>query len=203
MLQVVYVLLCSKNHDASGFSSNATSGATTPSGSTGSGNTSPKTLVAELDTVEKLDRRPSFSKAVIVPLPPVRQPMSSGLSKEHSEHGRVKKKVYIQYLQAASKAGFCFFVLVTVLGQVVGVISSMMLRFWAERNRESGENAGLTDPYLLGYGFLSLASVVSTAVGGLLIFVLCSLRSSKFLHDSVRWSIPGGERANALSLGRC
>lgn len=201
MLQVVDAF-CSKNH-ASGSSSIATSGAATPSGSSGSGNTSPKTLVAELDVVEKLDRRPSFSKAVIAPLPPVRQPMSSGLSKEHSEHGRVKTKVYMQYLQSASKAGFCFFVLVTVLGQVVGVISTMMLRFWSERNHEAGSNTGLTDPYLLGYGFLSLASVVLSAAGGLLIFVVCSLKSSKYLHDSVRWLIPGRERANTLSWRRC
>lgn len=138
--------------------------------------------------IEKSDRRASFSKAVIAPLPPIREPTSSGLLKEHSEHGRVKKEVYLQYLQAASKAGFCFFVLVTVLGQVVSVMSTMMLRLLGERNRESGGNAGLVDPYLLGYGLLNLASIVLTAVAGLLILVLCSLRSSKCLHDSVRFA---------------
>ena len=187
------MLRCSKNHAASGSSSAETSGSATPSGSSGSGSTSPTTLVGEFD-IEKLQRRPSFCKAVIAPLPPVREPTSSGLSKEQSEHGRVKKQVYVQYLQAASKTGFCFFVLVTVLGQLVSVMSTMMLRFWGERNRASGANAGLTDPYLLGYGFLSLASIVLSTAAVLLIVVLCALRSSKCLHDSVRWPRLGGER---------
>lgn len=137
--------------------------------------------------IDKVDRRASFSKAVIAPLPPIREPTSSGLSKEHNEHGCVKKEVYSHYLRAASKAGFCFFVLVTVLAQVVSVMSTMMLRLLGERNHESGGNAGLVDPYLLGYGLLNLASIVLTAAAGLLILVLCSLRSSKHLHDSVRF----------------
>jgi ATP-binding cassette subfamily C (CFTR/MRP) protein 1 len=192
------MLRCSKNHAANGSSSGKTSGTATPSRSSGSGSTTPRTLVAESDTYEKLERRPSFYKAVIAPLPRGREPMSSGLSKEQSEHGRVKKKVYMQFLQAASKTGFCFFVLVTVLGQMVSVMSTMMLRFWGERNRESGTNAGLTDPYLLGYGFLSLASIVLSAAAGLLIIVLCALRSSKYLHESVRWPSLGGKKVNGL-----
>lgn len=190
-------MLCySNNHAAGGSLSGETSGTITPTQSSGSGSTSPTTVVAELDTVEKLDRRPSFSKAVIAPLPPIRGQTSSGLSKEHSEHGHVQKKVYLQYLQAASKAGFCFFVLVTVLGQVVSVMSTMMLRLWGEGNHESGVNTGLMDPYLLAYGFLNLTSIVLTAAAGLLISVLCSLRSSKYLHDSVRWSVDGGDRTH-------
>lgn len=99
----------------------------------------------------------------------------------------MKKAVYFRYLQASSKAGFCFFVLATVLAQVVSVMSTMMLRFWGENNRETGGNAGLMDPYLLGYGFLNLASIMLAGVASLLIHVLCSLRSSKYLHDSVRF----------------
>lgn len=148
-----------------------------------------KTLVEEIDSVaEKVVRRTSFSKVVIAPLPPIREAVSSGMSKEHSEQGRVKKEVYFQYLSAASKTGFCFFVLTVTLGQVVSVLSTVMLRLWGEKNREVGENAGLRDPYLLGYGFFNLMSIMFAAISALLIFVLCSLRSSKYLHDSVRLS---------------
>ena len=144
-------------------------------------------LIEEMDSAaEKVVRRTSFSKPVIAPLPPIREAMHTGLSKEHSEQGRVKKEVYLQYLRAASKVGFCVFLLVTVLGQVVSVMSTFMLRLWGESNRGSGRNAGLKNPYLLGYGFFNLMSVVLSAAAALLIWVLCSLRSSKYLHDGVR-----------------
>ncbi|KAG8218181.1 multidrug resistance-associated protein 1 [Butyriboletus roseoflavus] len=183
-----------QNHATNGSLSGKSSGATTPSQSSGSGSTTPTTLVAELDTVEKPDRRASFSKAVIAPLPPVREPTSSGISKEHSEHGRVKKAVYLLYLQAASKTGFCFFVLVTVLAQVVSVLSTMMLRFWGERNSESGGSAGLMDPYLLGYGFLNLASIVLAGVAGLLIPCIVFF---EVLQVFARFAITSRPRANS------
>ena len=74
------------------------------------------------------------------------------------------------------------------LTQVMSVMSTFMLRLWGENNRESGKNTGLGDPNLLGYMFFCLMSIVMSAVGGLLIWVLCLLRSSKYLHDSVRSS---------------
>lgn len=188
---------CSQNHGANGSSSGATSGAQTPAHTSGSGDSTPTTsesnvkatLIDEVDSVaEKIVRRTSFTKAVIAPLPLVREATSSGLTKEHSEQGRVKREVYLQYLQAASKAGFFFFVLALISGQVVSVMSTFMLRLWGESNRESGKNAGLSDPYLLGYGFFCLMSILMSATAGLLLWVLCSLRSSKYLHDSVRLS---------------
>jgi len=146
-------------------------------------------LIDEADAAaEKIVRRTSFNKAVVAPLPSIREATSTGLSKEHSEQGRVKREVYLQYLQAASKAGFCFFLLVTALGQVVSVMATYTLRLWGESNRQAGENSGLKDPYLLGYGFFNLMSIVCGATAGLLIWVLCSLRSSKYLHDAVRFS---------------
>ncbi|KAN0098013.1 P-loop containing nucleoside triphosphate hydrolase protein [Tylopilus felleus] len=191
---VVYKLI--QNHTANGSSSGATSGAQTPARASGSGGTTPTatdvqaTLIEEMDSAaEKVVRRTSFSKPVIAPLPPIREAAHTGLSKEHSEQGRVKKEVYLQYLRAASKVGFCVFLLVTVLGQVVSVMSTFMLRLWAESNRESGRNTGLKDPYLLGYGFFNLMSVVLSAAAALLIWVLCSLRSSKYLHDGMLDSV--------------
>ncbi|KAG8218162.1 P-loop containing nucleoside triphosphate hydrolase protein [Butyriboletus roseoflavus] len=185
-----------QNHATNGSSSGATSGAVTPAHTSGSGINTPtsdsmqKTLIDEVDSVaEKVVRRTSFSKVAIAPLPPIREAVSSGISKEHSEQGRVKKEVYFQYLRAVSKTGFCFFVLAAVLAQVASVMSTIMLRLWSERNREAGENVGLGDPYLLGYGFFNLMSIMFAAISGLLIFVLCSLRSSKYLHDSMLESV--------------
>ncbi|KAF8548045.1 P-loop containing nucleoside triphosphate hydrolase protein [Imleria badia] len=185
-----------QNHAANGSSSGATSGAQTPvhTGlSTPTTSDIQATLIDEIESSSSAEkvvvRRTSFSKAVIAPLPSVRETIDSGASKEHSEQGRVKKEVYLQYLHAASKAGFSFFVLVTVLGQLVSVMATFMLRLWGESNRESGANAGLKDPYLLGYGFFNLLSIVFGAMAALLIWVFCSLRSSKYLHDSMLDSV--------------
>lgn len=211
MLWLSPLWCCSQNHAANGSSSGATTGAHTPAHTSGSGDSTPTTsdsnmqalLIDEADEVVEKIRRASFAKPVIAPLPPVREATSTGLSKEHSEQGRVKGKVYLQYLQAASKTGFCTFLLVMISSQVVSVMSTYMLRLWGEGNRESGSNAGLGDPRLLGYGFFCLLSILMTATAGLLLWVLCSLRSSKYLHDAVRSSISRCRgRVNELS-DRC
>ncbi|KAG1791532.1 P-loop containing nucleoside triphosphate hydrolase protein [Suillus plorans] len=148
------------------------------------------TLVGELESVsEKVSRRESFTKAVLATAPKLRDASSDGITKEHSEQGRVKMEVYSQYLRAASKKGFLFFVLATVLQQVVSVMSTVMLRLWGEHNREMGANAGLTDKYFLGYGLSNLMAIFLGACAALLIWVFCSLRSSKHLHDSMLHSV--------------
>jgi hypothetical protein len=148
------------------------------------------TLVGELEYVsEKTKRRESFKKAVLATPPKVRDASSDGITKEHSEQGRVKMEVYSQYLHAASRKGFLFFVLATVLQQVVSVMSTVMLRLWGEHNREMGTNTGLTNKYFLGYGLSNLVAICLSACAALLIWVFCSLRSSKHLHDSMLHSV--------------
>ncbi|OJA12951.1 hypothetical protein AZE42_07484 [Rhizopogon vesiculosus] len=176
--------------------SGSTSGAATPGRSSGmatpttsEGGDMQATLVGELEYVaEKVARRDSFKKAVLASAPKLRDAPRDGISKEHSEQGRVKMEVYSQYLHAASKKGFMLFVLATVLQQAVSVISTVMLRLWGENNREAGNN-GLADKYFLGYGVFSLASIILGACAALLIWVFCSLRSSKHLHDSMLNSV--------------
>lgn len=159
------------------------------------------TLVGELECVsEKVARRESFTKAVLASLPKLRDASTDGISKEHSEQGRVKMEVYSQYLHAASKKGFLLFVLATVLQQAVSVSSTIMLRLWGEHNREAGTNVGLADKYFLGYGLFNLASITLGACAALLIWVFCSLRSSKHLHDSVSAMIPSTMKVNFIAF---
>ncbi|KAG1888634.1 ABC transporter type 1, transmembrane domain-containing protein [Suillus subluteus] len=165
------------------------SGMATPTTSEGDGDMQ-ATLVGELEYVsEKVSRKGSFKKAVLAAPPKLRDASSDGLTKEHSEQGRVKMEVYSQYLHAASRKGFLFFVLATVLQQAVSVMSTVMLKLWGEHNRETGANAGLTDKYFLGYGFFILVAIFLNACAALLIWVFCSLRSSKHLHDSMLHSV--------------
>ncbi|KAI6120104.1 P-loop containing nucleoside triphosphate hydrolase protein [Pisolithus croceorrhizus] len=175
------------NGSSSGSATAHVSGFATPALSEGDG----PTVLAETEVVTEkvVVRRQSYSRALIAPLPSVREASSTGLSKEHSEQGRVKKDVYLQYMQAASKTGFAFLVLAIMLQQVVSVLATYMLRLWGEHNRELGKNLGLRDRYLLGYGLANLASIGLGLAGALILWVYCTLRSSKYLHDSMLNSV--------------
>ena len=74
---------------------------------------------------------------------------STGKTKERDEQECVKK-VDLQYLHGASKLGF---VSLVVMQWAVYVLSTHMLRLWAENTHEPGRNLGLRDIYLLGHGF--------------------------------------------------
>ncbi|KAG1792270.1 uncharacterized protein HD556DRAFT_1481818 [Suillus plorans] len=117
-------------------------------------------MILESGSYKSVSRRESFKKAVLATPPKLRDAPSDGITKDHSEQGRVKMEVYSRYLQAASRKGFLFFVIATALQQV--------------HDREMGTNPGLADQYFLGYG----------ASAALLIWVFCLLRSSKHPHDS-------------------
>ncbi|KIK17829.1 hypothetical protein PISMIDRAFT_110603 [Pisolithus microcarpus 441] len=175
------------NGSSSGTTTPHVSGFATPALSEGDDPTG----IAETEAVTEkvIVRRQSYTRALVAPLPSVREASSTGLSKEHTEQGRVKKAVYLQYMQAASKTGFAFLVLAIALQQVVSVLSTYMLRLWGEHNRELGKNLGLRDRYLLGYGLANLASIGLGAASALILWVYCTLRSSKYLHDSMLNSV--------------
>lgn len=71
-----------------------------------------------------------------------------------------------------------------MIAQIVSVAANNTLRAWGEHNREEGSNAGV-GKFLLGYGLFSLSSTVLGAFAAIVIWVFCSIRSAKKLHDSV------------------
>lgn len=93
--------------------------------------------------------------------------------------------VYWRYIGASSRTGFGMFLLALTFSQVFSVLGNFALRSWSEDNRASEENNGISR-YLAVYGIFSLSSVVFSAIGSTVLMLLCSLRSSKNLHDSVR-----------------
>jgi ATP-binding cassette, subfamily C (CFTR/MRP), member 1 len=141
----------------------------------------------KLDTLgEKLTRKRSYGHAVLASVTSQTTKASSGgLTEEQTAQGRVKPKVYWRYVEAASKTGFTFFVITMVLQQALQIFGSFALKHWSEGNRESGENKSAVR-YLWAYGIFSLSTAGLNCLGSILILVLCSLRSSKRLHDAVR-----------------
>ena len=133
---------------------------------------------------EKLQRRESFQKAKIF-LAPSSNIRSTGLTKEHQEQGSVKMEVYKQYIYAASKTGFIFY-LITIAGQQASsVLGTLTLRYWGEHNQELGNNSSMFK-YLLIYGLFSLSSSLLGGVSAIIMWVYCALRSARHLHDNVR-----------------
>ncbi|KAJ7760397.1 P-loop containing nucleoside triphosphate hydrolase protein [Mycena metata] len=174
-----------------GHGTSSSSGTSTPFAS-GSGSASPITLNIEdgdkspeyaAVVSEKLRYRTSYPKAVLAPPKPVRAANSAGLSQEHREQGRVKRRVYAQYVEAASKAGFVVYIATTIGQQAMTLLGNLTLRSWGEHNREMGGNSGMFR-YLLIYGLFSLSSTMLGGISSIVMWVLCSLRSSKRLHDS-------------------
>lgn len=168
------------------------SGSSTPFATT-SGSATPKSEGEFRDTgkeseyaatlAEKLRHRSSFQKARKIAEIATHKP-TGGLSKEHREQGRVKIEVYKQYIQAASKAGFAFFLFTTIAQQAASVLATLTLRYWGEHNREIGNNSGMFK-YLLVYGCFSLSSSLLGAISAITMWVYCALRSARYLHDSV------------------
>ena len=137
------------------------------------------------DTVtEKLQRKGSFQKARIfgASSSDVR---SAGLKKEHQEQGSVKMDVYLQYIYAASKIGFILYLFSTATQQAASVLASLTLRYWGEHNQKLGNNSGMFQ-YLLVYGLFSFSSSILGATSAIILWVYCTVRSAKQLHDSVR-----------------
>ncbi|KAK0432840.1 P-loop containing nucleoside triphosphate hydrolase protein [Armillaria borealis] len=175
--------------------SSSSSGTSTPFITGGSGATTPKIVEEDLEAVkfditlsEKLRDRSSFSRAVIAKPSPTRSPESTGLSREHMEQGRVKTHVYSEYIRAASKTGFSLFLAAIVAQQASSVLGNLVLRSWGEHNREMGSNAGMLK-YLIIYGAVSLSSILLGGAAAILMWVLCSLRSAKRLHDAMLESL--------------
>ena len=149
------------------------------------------TLTEEkIDTIrEKLTRKKSFGRAVVAPVTSQNtKAASGGISEEKSAQGRVKAHVYWRYVEAASKTGFAFFVIFVMLQQAMQIFGTFALKHWGDGNREFGEKKSAVK-FLWAYGLLSLSATMLNCLASILILALCSLRSSKHLHDAVRWLV--------------
>nr|GAT42967.1 predicted protein [Mycena chlorophos] len=137
---------------------------------------------------EKLLAGNTFPRAILAPPKAVREANSAGLSAEHREKGRVKAKVYTEYIAAASRMGFAVYVACTTLQQVGTLLANLTLRAWADHNEQVGHTSGM-GKYLVIYGACTLGSTLVGGVARVIIWVLCSLRSSKRLHHSMLTSL--------------
>ncbi|KAK2463720.1 hypothetical protein APHAL10511_004471 [Amanita phalloides] len=133
---------------------------------------------------EKIQRRLDYGEAKLSKASPLRAGATSGLSREHQEQGKVKTKVYKQYISAASSVGFYLFLLAVIAQQGASLLATLTLRDWGEHNRVAADNSGMIG-YLAAYGLFSLFSIIFGGTSSILMWVFCALRSARRLHDAM------------------
>lgn len=76
----------------------------------------------------------------------------------------------------------------TIAQQAMTLFGNLALRSWGEHNQETGDNSGMFK-YLMVYGLFSLSATLLGGISNVIMWILCSLRSSKRLHDSMLTSL--------------
>ncbi|KZV80265.1 multidrug resistance-associated ABC transporter [Exidia glandulosa HHB12029] len=190
----LFKLIVHHGRGLTGSASTSASGSTTPVTSFGAdGETMVDTPSDEetksVGSNEKAIERKTYGRATLLPIKAVQPPGQPDIStpqqtKEHSEVGKVKWKVYSQYIAAASRTGFAMFVLLIIASQASSIAANVVLMRW-------GDAGGRADVghYILLYGLCALASAASSALAGLFLWIFCSLRSARYLHDSMLFAV--------------
>ncbi|KAF8527278.1 P-loop containing nucleoside triphosphate hydrolase protein [Gautieria morchelliformis] len=134
----------------------------------------------------KLQKRRSFGRAALAQVGTIlRAPTQpTGTKQEHTERGRVKLTVYSRYIKAASVPGFVLFLVSVIAQQASNVLANVTLKQWGEHNQEMGSNSGMSS-YLVLYGLCSIATILSSLTGTILLFVFCTLQAAKYLHNTM------------------
>ncbi len=113
----------------------------------------------------------------------IRDLKESSRPKEHSEKGKVKGKVYLDYIKAASRLGVAMFLLCILLSQATSILGNVVLRYWGSVNSKEGATSN-TGKYLLAYGMVGLCSSVLSVAATVILWVYCAVRCSRELHDN-------------------
>lgn len=115
-------------------------------------------------------------------------PKATALKKEVVEKGRVKWKVYAEYLKACNWIYIIVWLAIYWAVVATEIGGNFILKHWSERNMAEGHtvDSGL---YLLIYAFTGVAAGILTFIGAYIILTFSSLAASKFFHDRMAESV--------------
>lgn len=102
--------------------------------------------------------------------------------REHREQGKVNWKIYIEYAKACNPRNVLIFAFFVVLSMFLSVMGSVWLKHWSEINTKYGSNPHAAR-YLLIYFGLGCFSALSTLIQTIILWVYCTIRGSKYLHN--------------------
>lgn len=108
--------------------------------------------------------------------------------KEHTEQGKVKWNVYLEYARACNPSGVIIFLTCAVLSMAMNVLSNIWLKHWSEVNTKYGYNPNVVKYlgiyFLFGIGY-SLSSLIQVCV----MWIVCTIAGSKKLHNDMAVSV--------------
>ncbi|PHH55270.1 Canalicular multispecific organic anion transporter 1 [Ceratocystis fimbriata CBS 114723] len=109
-------------------------------------------------------------------------------SKESSEKGNVKLKVYMEYARSNNLVAVAMYMVTLVLAQVANIGGSVWLKKWSESNAENGYNAAI-GRFLGIYFVFGVGSSALTMVQTLVLWIFCSIEASRKLHEKMATAI--------------
>ncbi|KAI6092615.1 ABC transporter type 1, transmembrane domain-containing protein [Hypoxylon rubiginosum] len=109
-------------------------------------------------------------------------------AKEHSEQGKVKWDVYIEYAKTSNLVAVAVYLLTLVAAQTGQIGGSVWLKNWAEVNGEAGGNPHV-GKYLGVYFAFGVGSAGLTVVQTLILWIFCSIEASRKLHERMATAI--------------
>ncbi|KAI1777523.1 ABC transporter type 1, transmembrane domain-containing protein [Hypoxylon cercidicola] len=116
------------------------------------------------------------------------EPSKTKQAKEHSEQGKVKWDVYIEYAKTSNLVAVAIYLLTLVTAQTAQIGGSVWLKNWAEVNRDAGGNPHV-GKYLGIYFAFGVGSSGLTVVQTLILWIFCSIEASRKLHERMATAI--------------
>ncbi|CCF56859.1 hypothetical protein KAFR_0B05630 [Kazachstania africana CBS 2517] len=102
--------------------------------------------------------------------------------REHREIGKVKWNIYWEYAKACKPRNVLIFIFFIVVSMFLSVMGNVWLKHWSEINTERGSNPNAIH-YLFIYFALGFGSALSTLIQTVILWVFCTIRGSRYLHD--------------------
>lgn len=101
---------------------------------------------------------------------------------EVSAKGKVKWKVYWQYIQACSLAWTGIWVFVNIAASLASVLSNYSLKRWADRNEMNGNN-GEAFKYIAIYSLFGVGTSILNLAKGFIFWVFLGIRGGRVVHE--------------------
>ncbi|KAI1877877.1 uncharacterized protein JN550_000059 [Neoarthrinium moseri] len=109
-------------------------------------------------------------------------------AKEHSEQGKVKWDVYLEYAKTSNLFAVIIYLGTLIAAQTAQIAGGFWLKDWAERNDAAGGNPEV-GKYLGIYFAIGVGSSALTVIQTLILWIFCSIEASRKLHERMATAI--------------
>ncbi|RYO99624.1 hypothetical protein DL764_006765 [Monosporascus ibericus] len=109
-------------------------------------------------------------------------------TKEHSEQGKVKWDVYMEYAKTSNIIAVAIYLITLIAAQSAQIGSSFWLKDWANANSKAGGNPNV-GMFVGVYFAFGVGSSALTVVQTLILWIFCSIEASRKLHERMATAI--------------